>query len=104
MVLDTAQSLIEVPEIAARLRPLAAGIPFAAVDGEGVVGSGVQLLPDEGGRVRVTWAYRRGERPVDVGEADLRGAAEVLGSAGWDALLYRAGRGRFLLVEPGRTA
>jgi hypothetical protein len=28
----------------------------------------------------------------------------VLGSAGWDALLYRAGRGRFLLVEPGRTA
>jgi hypothetical protein len=82
----------------------AAGIPFCTVDDAGVVaGSGVQLQPEGDDRVRVTCCYARGERPVDAGEADLGAAREALGNAGWDALLYRAGRNRFLVVEPGRT-
>jgi hypothetical protein len=79
----------------------AAGISFCAVDvDDAVAQSGVQVQSEESGRVRVTWRYRRGCRPVDAGEADLGAAAEALRRAGWDALLYRAGRKRFLLVEP----
>lgn len=82
----------------------AAGIPFCTVDdADGVAASGVQLQPDDGDRVRVTYRYARGERPVDAGEADLGAARVALGNAGWDALLYRAGRNRFLVAEPGRT-
>jgi hypothetical protein len=80
----------------------AAGIAFCAVDGDMVVEGGVQLQQEEHGRVRVTWRHRRGERPADAGEADLGAAADALGLVGWDALLYRAGRARYLLVEPGR--
>jgi hypothetical protein len=81
----------------------AAGTPFCTVDGDDVIDSGVQLRSEAQDSVRVTWRYRRGRRPVDAGEADLGTAAEALAGAGWDALLYRAGRSRFLLVEPGRT-
>ena len=65
------------------------------------VDGGVQLQEGRG-QVRVTWRYRRGERPVEAGEADLGAATRALERAGWDALLYRAGRMRYLLVEPGR--
>ncbi|MBF9067212.1 hypothetical protein I2501_04045 [Streptacidiphilus sp. NEAU-YB345] len=80
----------------------AAGVPICAVDGDAVVEGGAVVEPEERGGTRVTWRYLRGQRAVDAGEADLGAAADALGRAGWDALLYRAGRVRYLLVEPGR--
>jgi hypothetical protein len=80
-----------------------AGIAFCAVDGDVVVDGGVQLRQEEQGRVRVTLRHRRGERPADAGEANLGAAADALGLVGWDALLYRAGRTRYLLIEPDRS-
>ncbi|MEY9877943.1 hypothetical protein ABH931_007467 [Streptacidiphilus sp. MAP12-33] len=81
----------------------AAGVPIRAVDGDQVVEAGAVVEGADRGGVRVSWGYQRGHRPVDAGEADLRAAADALGQAGWDALLYRSGPRRFLLVEPGRT-
>jgi hypothetical protein len=82
----------------------AEGLPFAAVDAQGVVlDSGLQLTQERPGVVRAEWAPRRGERPPDAGESQLQAAAAAAGHAGWDALLYRAGRTRYLLIEPGRT-
>lgn len=78
------------------------GVPICAVDGEAVVEGGAVVDPEGSGGARVTWRYRRGQRAVDAGEADLGTAADALGRAGWDALLYRAGRARYLLVEPRR--
>ncbi|RAG85906.1 hypothetical protein DN069_09010 [Streptacidiphilus pinicola] len=78
-------------------------MPICAVEGDLVVASGAVVEPAEPGGARVTWRYQRGHRAVDAGEADLGAAVAALGSAGWDALLYRAGRGRYLLVEPGRA-
>jgi hypothetical protein len=80
----------------------AAGVPICAVNGDVVVEDGAVVEPGERGEIRVTWRYRRGKRPIDAGEADLGAAAGALTGAGWDALLYRAGRARYLLVEPGR--
>ncbi|MEY9849412.1 hypothetical protein [Streptacidiphilus sp. MAP5-3] len=94
-----------------RARPLqavglaleAAGAAFCALDGQGaVVEDGLQISVERPGVLRVVWQHRRGHRPVDAGEAHLGEAARVLGEAGWDALVYRAGRQRFLLVEAGR--
>ncbi|WP_236652126.1 hypothetical protein [Streptacidiphilus neutrinimicus] len=83
----------------------AAGISFCEVDDQGAVAhEGVQLSQDDPVLVRVVWRHRRGERPVDAGEARLGEAASVLDRAGWDALLYRARGSRYLLVEPGRDA
>jgi hypothetical protein len=102
----------ELPAPWERNRPLQAvglaleafGLDFAAVDDAGaVVRSGVTLVEERQGVVRAEWANRRGERPVDGGEARLAEAAEAAGRAGWDALLYRAGRSRYLLIEPGRA-
>ncbi|WP_037604473.1 hypothetical protein [Streptacidiphilus rugosus] len=82
----------------------AMGVDFAGVDGQGtVVASGVRLSEERQGVVRAEWVSRRGERPADAGEARLGEAAEAAGRAGWDALLYRAGRSRYLLIEPGRA-
>lgn len=65
----------------------AAEVSFAAMDGQVVVGSGVQLDMDEGGLVRVTWRYRRGHRAVDAGEAavPVRAAPIPFGRT-WQAL------------------
>jgi hypothetical protein len=83
----------------------AAGVEFAGVGEEGtIVHSGVRLTREGPAVVRVDWLNRRGERPIDAGEARLRQTAEAAGRAGWDALLYRAGRSRYLLIEPGRHA
>jgi hypothetical protein len=81
----------------------AAGVPFCAVDGDLVVEGGAVVEAADRGGVRVSWRYQRGHRAVDAGEADLRAAADTLGQAGWDALLYRFGPRRFLLAEPGRS-
>jgi hypothetical protein len=80
-----------------------AGISFRAVDSDVGVAGGVQLQQEEHGRVRVTWRHRRGERPADAGGAKLGAAADALGLVGWDALLYRTGPTRYLLIEPGRS-
>jgi hypothetical protein len=96
----------EVPAAWERAQPLravslaleAAGVAFCSVEQDAVVTSGVQLRQEGRGQVRVVWRYRRGHRPPDNGEADLAAAARALGEAGWDALLYRAGRERYLLV------
>lgn len=95
-----------------RARPLqavglaleAGGVPFARLDAEGAPArSGVQLTEAAApGTVRAVWAARRGDRPTDGGEAHLTRCAELLAAAGWEALLYRAPRHRFLTVEPAR--
>ncbi|WP_042422366.1 hypothetical protein [Streptacidiphilus anmyonensis] len=90
------------PVRAVALAVEAFGVPLCAVDGDVVVESGAAVETENRGGVRVLWRYRRGHRAVDAGEADLAAAAELLGQAGWDALLYRAGPRRFLLAEPGR--
>ncbi|WP_042390275.1 hypothetical protein [Streptacidiphilus melanogenes] len=81
----------------------AAGVPLCAFDGDVVVMSGAVVEAEAHTGTGVTWRYQRGQRAADAGEADLGTAADALRRAGWDALLYRAGRSRYLLVEPGRS-
>ncbi|MEZ0096122.1 hypothetical protein [Streptacidiphilus sp. EB129] len=80
----------------------AGGTAFCALDEHGAVQhTGVQLTLDSPTVVRVVWRHRRGERPSDAGDVALGRCVGVLAQAGWDALLYRAGRTRYVIVQPG---
>ncbi|MEY9967044.1 hypothetical protein ABIA33_005109 [Streptacidiphilus sp. MAP12-16] len=83
----------------------AADTSFCALDEHGAVDhTGVQLTLDTPALVRGVWRHRRGERPIDAGDEALGRCAEILRQAGWDALLYRAGRTRYILVQPRRDS
>ncbi|MGW6454764.1 hypothetical protein ACWF94_02350 [Streptomyces sp. NPDC055078] len=98
---------LQQPVRAVALALEAGGVPPSAVDAQGVrVATGYRVRnADRPGAVCVEWLGPPGSGASGDEEARLRACVEVLGAAGWEALLYRgARRRRFLEVEPGAGA